>query len=117
MLVRNSFFSHPHKQTILWLCNFQLQVDELAEGDYFQFTEEVWKLLKAGHLPTMEEEDLEELLPEEWAKWEERVTVSEKEEFPYLDMKMYWENTTLQFPVYDRENQTIKYVSKESCHH
>eukprot|EP00957_Ditylum_brightwellii_P174428 13280725-Ditylum_brightwellii.AAC.1 len=56
------------KQTILWLCNFQLQE---------------------------EDEDLEELLPEEWAKWEEHVTVVEKEEFPYLDTKMYWENKTL----------------------
>eukprot|EP00957_Ditylum_brightwellii_P190701 14517936-Ditylum_brightwellii.AAC.1 len=63
-----------------------------------------------------EEEDLEDLSPEEWARWEERVTVVEKKEFPYLDMKMYWENKTLQLAVYHKENQIKKYVSKESCH-
>eukprot|EP00957_Ditylum_brightwellii_P134777 10275506-Ditylum_brightwellii.AAC.1 len=62
-----------------------------------------------------EEEDLEELPPEEWEKWAERVMVVEKEEFPYLGMKMYWKNKELQFAVHHKENQTIKFVSKDSC--
>eukprot|EP00957_Ditylum_brightwellii_P104879 7993289-Ditylum_brightwellii.AAC.1 len=44
------------------------------------------------------EEDLGELLPKEWTKWEERVTVMEENEFPYLDMKMYWEKNCYNLP-------------------
>eukprot|EP00957_Ditylum_brightwellii_P014467 1089421-Ditylum_brightwellii.AAC.1 len=93
-------------------------VDKVAEGKFFQFTAEVWKPLAASNLPTVEEEeeDLGELLPEEWAKWEELVTVVEENEFPYLNMKMYWENKTLQLAMYNKENQMIQYVSKDSCH-
>eukprot|EP00957_Ditylum_brightwellii_P138282 10540039-Ditylum_brightwellii.AAC.1 len=46
----------------------QRTVDEVAEGEFFQFTVEVWQLLAASNLSTMEEEeeDLGELLLEEW---------------------------------------------------
>eukprot|EP00957_Ditylum_brightwellii_P207937 15355193-Ditylum_brightwellii.AAC.1 len=54
---------------------------------------------------------------EEWEKWEEKVTVLSKEAFPYLDMKMYWDNKDLWFVVYNKENQRIKYVHRESCYH
>eukprot|EP00957_Ditylum_brightwellii_P190166 14475606-Ditylum_brightwellii.AAC.1 len=53
---------------------------------------------------------------EEWDKWEEKVTVVSKEVFPYLDMKMYWDNVNLWFAVYNKENQRIKYVNRERCH-
>eukprot|EP00957_Ditylum_brightwellii_P106116 8094962-Ditylum_brightwellii.AAC.1 len=29
---------------------------------------------------------------------------------------MYWDNNNLCFTVYNKENQRIKYVNKESCH-
>ena len=31
-------------------------------------------------------------------------------------MQLYWRQNTLYFSVYSKENQTIKYVNKESCH-
>eukprot|EP00957_Ditylum_brightwellii_P112525 8578278-Ditylum_brightwellii.AAC.2 len=60
---------------------------------------------------------METPIPEnEWDKWEEKVTVVRKEEFPYIDMKLYWDKQELWFAVYNKENQCIKYVNKESCH-
>eukprot|EP00957_Ditylum_brightwellii_P066444 5044069-Ditylum_brightwellii.AAC.1 len=53
---------------------------------------------------------------EEWVKWEEKVTVMSKATFPHLDMKIYWDNDKLCIAVYNKENQRIKYVNKESCH-
>eukprot|EP00957_Ditylum_brightwellii_P195707 14910985-Ditylum_brightwellii.AAC.2 len=53
---------------------------------------------------------------EEWERWEKKVTVVSKEAFPYLDMKMYWDNKDLQFAVCNKENQRINYVNQESCH-
>ena len=54
--------------------------------------------------------------PEEWERWEERMKVIEENAFPYLDMKLSWQHDNLHFSVYNKENQTIKYVNKESCH-
>eukprot|EP00957_Ditylum_brightwellii_P150122 11432263-Ditylum_brightwellii.AAC.1 len=92
-------------QTISWLCNFQLQVDKVVGGKFFQFTAELWKPLEVINIPTMEkEEELEGMLPNEYAKWAEKVTVVTKEEFPYLDMKISWKDDNLQFVVYIKEN-------------
>eukprot|EP00957_Ditylum_brightwellii_P073596 5592690-Ditylum_brightwellii.AAC.1 len=73
-------------QIICWLRDFQLQVDEVADGNFFQFTAGVWTPQAANNLPTIEEgeEDLGGMLPEEWEKWKERVMVMEEEEFPTL---------------------------------
>eukprot|EP00957_Ditylum_brightwellii_P168531 12828489-Ditylum_brightwellii.AAC.1 len=48
--------------------------------------------------------------------WEEKVMVVRKKAFPYLDMKMYWTDSNIRFVVYNKENQQIKYVNRESCH-
>eukprot|EP00957_Ditylum_brightwellii_P192111 14624100-Ditylum_brightwellii.AAC.1 len=63
-------------QTVCWLYNFQLQVDEVAEGDFFQFTVEVWKPCTANNLPTAEEEEeaIGGISPEEWEKWRGHIT-------------------------------------------
>ena len=53
------------QQTVAWLRNFQLLVDEVVGGTYFQFTAKVWKLLEASHEPTSAIE-LEGIPPEEW---------------------------------------------------
>ena len=103
------------QQAIAWLRNFQLLVDEVVGGTYFQFTAEVWKPLEALHEPTSAIE-LEGIPPEEWEKWKEKVKVIEENVFPYLDMKLSWRHDNLHFSVYNKENQTIKYVNKESCH-
>eukprot|EP00957_Ditylum_brightwellii_P121596 9272781-Ditylum_brightwellii.AAC.1 len=82
-----------------WLRNFQLQVDELVGGEFFQFTAELWNPPGDKRVPTKEEiEDDEDMQQNEnWKKWEERVTVVSKEQFPYLDMKMHWEGNDLRF--------------------
>eukprot|EP00957_Ditylum_brightwellii_P046246 3508741-Ditylum_brightwellii.AAC.1 len=61
------------------------------------------------------DERIETTIPEEeWDKWEEKVTMVRKEAFPYLDLKLYWDKQDLCFVVYNKENQHIKYVNKES---
>eukprot|EP00957_Ditylum_brightwellii_P101425 7729441-Ditylum_brightwellii.AAC.1 len=98
-------------------CDDGLAVDELVHSEFFQFTAELWKPPGNNEVPTKEEtQEEEEMLDGEWKKWEERVTVILKQHFPYLDMKMHWEGKNLRFLVYNKENKTIKYVNKESCH-
>eukprot|EP00957_Ditylum_brightwellii_P119358 9105787-Ditylum_brightwellii.AAC.1 len=43
------------KQIVTWLCDFQLEVDKVVGGTYFQFTAKVWKPLKASEEPTSNE--------------------------------------------------------------
>eukprot|EP00957_Ditylum_brightwellii_P154416 11750560-Ditylum_brightwellii.AAC.1 len=50
-------------------------------------------------------------------KWVKRVKLCKKNAFPLLDMKMMWGNMEfLQFGVYHKEGQAIKYVDHSSCH-
>eukprot|EP00957_Ditylum_brightwellii_P182163 13878894-Ditylum_brightwellii.AAC.1 len=36
--------------------------------------------------------------------------------FPFLDMRMKWENEKLLFRVYRKEDQQLKYVDQQSTH-
>eukprot|EP00957_Ditylum_brightwellii_P191950 14611775-Ditylum_brightwellii.AAC.1 len=50
-------------------------------------------------------------------KWLKRVKLCKKNEFPFLDMKMMWDNMGfLWYGVYHKEGQAIKYVDHSSCH-
>ena len=50
-------------------------------------------------------------------KKEDRVQVVAKDEFPFLDMKMSWSpEGGLQFGVFRKKGQQLKYVGKESTH-
>jgi hypothetical protein len=99
-------------EAIRWLRTFQMQVNKVVGGNFFQFTAEVWNPKTTRQLPTVDEE-----IPEdEWNFWAEKVTVIEENAFPYLDMQLSWRQDNLYFSVYSKENQTIKYVNKESCH-
>eukprot|EP00957_Ditylum_brightwellii_P211371 15366100-Ditylum_brightwellii.AAC.2 len=50
-------------------------------------------------------------------KWMKRVKLCTKIAFPFLDMKMMWDNMGfLQFGVYHKEGQAIKCVDCSSCH-
>eukprot|EP00957_Ditylum_brightwellii_P142763 10878525-Ditylum_brightwellii.AAC.1 len=105
------------QQTVAWLRDFQLLVDEVVGGTYFQFTAEVWKPLEASNKPTSADElESDGMPPEEWERWREKVKVIEENAFPYLDMQLSWRHNNLHFSVYIKENQPIKYVNKESCH-
>eukprot|EP00957_Ditylum_brightwellii_P141614 10788506-Ditylum_brightwellii.AAC.1 len=107
-------------QTITWLRDFQIHVNAVVGGDFLQFTAELWSPPGEDEDPLNEMESSEMMEPaipeEEWDKWEEKVMVVRKEEFPYLNMKLYWSKQELRFAVYNKENQRIKYVNRESCH-
>eukprot|EP00957_Ditylum_brightwellii_P163977 12484836-Ditylum_brightwellii.AAC.1 len=45
-----------------------------------------------------------------------KVKLVAKDAFLYLDMQLSWKKDDLSFSVYHKENQTIKYVNRESCH-
>eukprot|EP00957_Ditylum_brightwellii_P055521 4207616-Ditylum_brightwellii.AAC.1 len=50
-------------------------------------------------------------------KWLKRVKLCKKNAFPFLDMKMMWDDQGfLQFGVHHKEGQAIKYVDCSSCH-
>eukprot|EP00957_Ditylum_brightwellii_P120209 9172657-Ditylum_brightwellii.AAC.1 len=100
------------QEAIKWACDFQLQVDEVVGGTFFQFTAEVWNPLETRKLSTTEED----ILADKWRFWAEKVTVIKESAFPYLDMQLLWKDEELYFSVYSKKNQMIKYVNKESCH-
>eukprot|EP00957_Ditylum_brightwellii_P065958 5002050-Ditylum_brightwellii.AAC.1 len=99
------------RQTITWLRDFQIGMNEVVSGDFLQFTAELWSPTGEDDDPLDEMESnemMEPTIPEdEWDKWEEKLTVVRKEEFPYLDMKLYWDKQELRFAVYNKENQRI----------
>eukprot|EP00957_Ditylum_brightwellii_P199144 15180348-Ditylum_brightwellii.AAC.1 len=104
-----------HKMTneaIRWVCDFQLQVNEVVAVTFFQLTAEVWNPWEAQQFPTIDEE----IPADEWDFWAEKVTDIDENTFPYLDMQLSWKEENLYFLVYSKENQTIKYVNKKSCH-
>eukprot|EP00957_Ditylum_brightwellii_P207538 15353421-Ditylum_brightwellii.AAC.2 len=54
---------------------------------------------------------------------EDEINVAEKEvkvkiddHFLLLDMKLTWKEDDLEFSVYNKENQMIKYLNSKSCH-
>eukprot|EP00957_Ditylum_brightwellii_P159904 12171474-Ditylum_brightwellii.AAC.1 len=58
------------EEAIRWLRDFQLQVNKVVRGTFFQFTVEVWNPQKTQQLPTVDEE----IPKEEWQFWAEKVT-------------------------------------------
>eukprot|EP00957_Ditylum_brightwellii_P143208 10911770-Ditylum_brightwellii.AAC.1 len=57
------------QQTITCLHDFQLLVDEVVGGTYFQFTAKVWKPLEASNRPTSADElENDRMPPEEWER-------------------------------------------------
>eukprot|EP00957_Ditylum_brightwellii_P195489 14894987-Ditylum_brightwellii.AAC.1 len=50
-------------------------------------------------------------------KWLRRAKLCTKNAFPFLDMKMMWDNMGfLHFGVYHKEGQAIKYIYCSRCH-
>jgi hypothetical protein len=84
---------------VKWRNEFQDSVNTLAEGDYLQFTCSIW-------------------LPNEKAKEHNKmVSIERGKGFPYLDMELIWsEQKELQFQVYMKPNQQLKYLNKGSTH-
>ena len=87
----------------VWLDEFQQRVDKAGGNQHLQFTAEIWKP--------------DENPPPPQAK-EERVQTVTKYEFPFLDMKMKWTlEGELNFSVFRKSGQQLKYLGKESTQH
>eukprot|EP00957_Ditylum_brightwellii_P063851 4845075-Ditylum_brightwellii.AAC.1 len=83
-------------------------VNELAGGDYLQFTTEFWLPHQASTRYSPQQNDKKEL----------GVTVIRDSSFPLLDMRMEWdnENKGMKFSVYRKPKQALKYVERNSTH-
>ena len=86
-------------ELVHWYNRFQQRVNNLTGDDSLQFTMVIWGADK----------DDGTLTP--------NVTVDSKNYFPYLDTALYWSETNhLQFRVYLKPNQKLKYLNKGSSH-
>ena len=86
-----------------WRNKFQESVNELAEGDYVQFTCQIWLDESRRIGPTK--------------AYDKMVSAETSKGFPYLDMELFWsEQDELQFRVYMKPEQQLKYLNKGSTH-
>ena len=46
----------------------------------------------------------------------ELVKISKKDSFPFLDMAMFWKEEELNFRVYMKDKQQLKYLNNGSTH-
>eukprot|EP00957_Ditylum_brightwellii_P055119 4177702-Ditylum_brightwellii.AAC.1 len=74
------------EEAVRWVRNFQLQVNEVVRGTFFQFTVEVWNPQETQQLSTIDEE----IPADELDFWAEKVAVIDENAFPYLDMQLSW---------------------------
>jgi GIY-YIG catalytic domain len=78
-------------------------MNKLANGDYLQFTCNVWLDKSKRRCPAME--------------YDKRVSVEGGKSFPYLDMEMFWSKSgNLNFKVHLKSNQLLKYLNNGSAH-
>eukprot|EP00957_Ditylum_brightwellii_P156423 11905129-Ditylum_brightwellii.AAC.1 len=84
---------------------------------YLQFTTGMW--YSSAQHQTHYEEDLPTHNPDlPWvALSDDKTIVIEKEVFPFFDMALLWDNDRkLQFGVYSKPKQALKYVDMDSTH-
>ena len=88
------------EKTRSWLKSFQDEVDDIVGGDYLVFTASVWN-------PESIESEVEI----------DRVSVISDDYLPFLDVQMCWNaKGNLEFSVYQKPNQRLKYVGSDSTH-
>ena len=76
-------------------------MNKSAAKKHLQFTAEIWTTKKNSPTPAKRE----------------RVQIATNDEFPFPDMKMGWSpEGDLQFSVFRKRGQQLKYVGKESTH-
>ena len=81
-----------------WLKTFQQTVDKAARNQHLQFTAEIWTIEEKSPTPAKEE----------------RVQIVTNDKFPFLDM---WSpEGDLQFSVFRKRGQQLKYVGKENTY-
>ena len=88
-----------------WMMEFQNRIDELTEGDYLQYTCEIW------HDPTHQGPLTTPL------NNNSKVTLDSNNNFPYLDMELYWnKDGKLETRVHLKPNQRLLYLNRASTH-
>ena len=93
-----------YNQIVNWRNGFQKSVNELAGGDYLQFTCSLWL-----------DESINKMKPTRIM--DEKVSIEKGKTFPYLDMELFWSpEQELQFRVHLKPNQELKYLNKGSTH-
>ena len=86
-----------------WLKSFQDEVNRVAGNEFLQWTVSIWDVNNSNG-------------PVDPAR-NKKVDLVTTNEFPFLDMKMGWTPSNfLNFSVYRKENQVLKYLEKGSCH-
>ena len=84
-----------------WLEEFQQTVNTATGNRHLQFNAEIWT--NGANSPTTEKED--------------QVQIVTNDEFPFFYMKMSWSpEGDLQFRVFSKRVQQLKYADKESNH-
>ena len=92
-----------YQDIVNWRNQFQESVNQLAEGDYLQFTCDVW-------LDKTRRESPEK-------GFDKNVTIQKGKTFPFLDMELLWSSKgELQFQVHLKPNQELKYLNDGSAH-
>jgi hypothetical protein len=81
-----------------WWSGLQEEINEIAEGTYFQVTMVIWD-------------------PEGAKQTMGSVSVSNTKSFPYLGMELFLSvSGALNFRVHLKENQHLKYLNRGSTH-
>ena len=94
---------------VYWREDFQRAVNKIAGGDFLQFTVEMWI--------DQSREDVPDCPPTPEEEYHKDVSVVRDKEFPFLDMKLLWsEEGNLQFQIYRKPNQQLRYLNKGSTH-
>ena len=89
------------KEIKYWLEDFQKKVNREAVNQHLQFTAEIWTT---------------ESKPPLTAK-EDKVKMAKNEKLPFLDIKTSWyPEGNLQFGVFRKKGQQLKYVKKQFTH-
>eukprot|EP00957_Ditylum_brightwellii_P019457 1467982-Ditylum_brightwellii.AAC.2 len=98
-------------QAARWLSRYQTLVNKIVEGNYLQFTTEVWSPMEPSTNKTSNNNANKRQIHSLMEKWMKRVKLCTTNVFPFLGMKMMWDNMGfLQFGVYHEEGQAIKYI-------
>jgi hypothetical protein len=81
-----------------WWHKLQTEINEVAEGSYFQVTMIVWE--PGGT---------------DWMVGP--VSISASPSFPYLDMELFWSQSgALNFCIHLKDNQHLQYLNRGSTH-
>eukprot|EP00957_Ditylum_brightwellii_P111709 8520287-Ditylum_brightwellii.AAC.1 len=103
------FMGNKNKREIQeWLWKYQSLVNELVGSDYLQFTTKLWLPPPSNASNSPVKKDKKEM----------GVMVVHDIEFPFLDMRMYWDGEIgeMRFSVFRKPNQALKYADRNSTH-